>query len=300
MTQTRTAGWLSTLASISRLHIVAIAALGTLTFGWIFTGARPWGLAAVVALDWFVVNLLNRVVDLEEDTTNRIVGTAFVARHKRGVLVVGLGAMALSFPLFHLLWPAITPWRIGYHLLGTAYNWPLLPWVGRIKTLYFWKNTASAVGFLITVFIYPLVVAADEGVALADGITWPIIGWTVAFFLLFELSYEVVYDLRDAEGDRAAGVHSYAAVHGERTAGTIANGLMLASVVVAVIGWTVGPLPWRIFIMVAAPLMQLFLVRRFRRAGLSSAHCIGLTWLGAGLLATYHLWVELGLPGVDL
>ena len=34
------------------------------SFGWIFTGEYPWLLAAVCAVDWFVVNLLNRVVDL--------------------------------------------------------------------------------------------------------------------------------------------------------------------------------------------------------------------------------------------
>ena len=33
----------------------------------------------------------------------------------------------------------ITPLRIAYHLLGFAYNWPLLPGRRRIKQLYFWK-----------------------------------------------------------------------------------------------------------------------------------------------------------------
>lgn len=285
------------LASISRLHIIAIAALGTLTFGWLFTGVRPWALAAVVALDWFVVNLLNRVVDLQEDAANQIVGTAFVARHRRAVLAVGVLSLLASFPLVHLALPAITPWRAGYHLLGYAYNWPLFPGFPRIKTMYFWKNTASAVGFLITLFIYPLVTATREGQALLGDVTpWTIV-LTIAFFLSFELSYEVIYDLRDAEGDKAAGVRSYAAVHGPRAAQHIANALMLTSAVVLVLGHAGGALPWRVFVMIAAPVAQFFLARRFIASGLTSAHCIGLTWLGAGLLATYHLWAALGLPG---
>ena len=34
-----------------------------------------------------------------------------------------------------------------------AYNWPILPGRRRIKELYFFKNTASAAGFIITVVL---------------------------------------------------------------------------------------------------------------------------------------------------
>ena len=71
--------------SISRLHIVAIAALGTFTFGWIFTGQYPLLLAGICALDWFLVNLLNRVVDHEEDRANAITGAEFAWRNRRGI-----------------------------------------------------------------------------------------------------------------------------------------------------------------------------------------------------------------------
>ena len=91
-------GTLATAVSIGRLHIVAIAALGTLTFGWLFTGHHPWFLALVCATDWFVVNLLNRIVDLKEDQANQIRGTAFVARHRRAVFAVGLALLSGSWP----------------------------------------------------------------------------------------------------------------------------------------------------------------------------------------------------------
>src|ERR1051326_9150235 len=111
---------LATFASIARIHIVAIGALGTLTFGFALCGTRPWGLAFLCASDWFVVNLLNRVVDLKEDSANNIRGTDVVARHKRAVLVVGFGALLASMIATVVLAPALLPFRIAFHALGFA------------------------------------------------------------------------------------------------------------------------------------------------------------------------------------
>jgi 4-hydroxybenzoate polyprenyltransferase len=286
------------LSSVSRLHIVAIGAMGTFTFGWLFTGRHPWGLSAVCALDWFLVNLLNRVVDLPEDRANRIVGTDFVAAHRRAILVAGFGLLTASLAVVHLVAPPVTPLRIGFHALGFAYNWPLLPGRRRIKQLYFWKNTASATGFLVTVFGYPL--AQAGGAAPARGIGVATIVASAIFFFLFELSYEVIYDLRDAPGDAAAGVRTYPVVHGARGAAWIIDGLIGSSMAALVVGFAVGVLPWRIFIMICAPLIQLAVYKRAVRRGITARDCIGLTWLGAGLLVTYHLWVAARLPGVGL
>jgi len=304
--------WVRLALSVSRLHIVVIAALGTFTFGWIFTGQYPWLLSAVCALDWFLVNLLNRVVDLREDEKNGIFGTGFVARHRRGITALGLGLLATSLVAVFLVAPAITPLRVAYHLLGLAYNWAL-PGRRRIKELYLWKNTASATGFLLTVFGYPLAAAWWSGGSLAVGITV----WTVVlsglFFFLFELSYEVIYDLRDAEGDAAAGVQSFPVVHGEAGATRIIDGLIAASAAVLVMGYAAGLLPWKVLIMIFAPLLQLVIYKRALRAaassrslrskrgparrGITTGDCIGITWLGAALLLTYHLWVVFDLPG---
>ncbi|MEZ4367526.1 MAG: UbiA family prenyltransferase [Kofleriaceae bacterium] len=286
------------LASISRLHIVAIAALGTLTFGWLWLGSYPWELAGITALDWMLVNLLNRVVDLPEDRANRITGTDFVADHRRAILVVGFGTLAASLVLVHLAWPGLLPLRLGYHALGLTYNWPLLPGGRRIKALYFWKNTASAVGFLLTVFGYPLAAAGWSAANLAPGITATTIAVAAGFFFCFELSYEVIYDLRDRPGDAAAGVRTYPVVHGERGAVRIIDGLIATSIVTLVAGYAAGVVPWRLVVMVLAPALQLVLYKRALARGITSADCVRLTWLGAGLLAAYHGWVALGLPGV--
>ncbi len=286
-------------ASIGRLHIVAIAGLGTLTFGWLMTGQRPWLLAAVVCLDWFIVNLLNRAVDLQEDLANGITGSELVASHRGRVVIAGAGLLFGSLAVMHVIMPAITPLRLAYHSLGAAYNWPLLPGKTRLKTVYAAKNLASALGFMITLFGYNLAQMSAANTPFAAGFGWPALAISAAFFLLFEVSWEVIYDLRDAPGDRAAGVRTFAVVHGEEVAMRIADMLMIASAAALLAGWLADVIPWRLFVMIAAPVLQFALFRRFVAQGLTAAHVIGLTWLGAGLLAAYHGWIALGLPGVS-
>lgn len=287
----------ASFASIGRLHIVAIAALGTFTFGWLFTGEYPWLLSAVCALDWYLVNLLNRVVDLPEDRVNRIRGVDFVAAHRRAILIGGFATLFVSLVAFAFVAPRVLPLRLAYHALGLAYNWPLFSRGRRIKELYFWKNTASATGFMLTVFGYPLAMAGSSH-AFPVGVSWATVAFAAAFFFLFELSYEVIYDLRDAEGDRAANVRTYPVVHGERGAIRIIDGLVVSSMIALVAGYALGVVPWRIFIMICAPILQLVLYKRWLRRGITAHDCISLTWIGAGLLATYHVWVVLDLPGV--
>lgn len=291
---------LGVFATISRLHIVAIAALGTFTFGWLFTGNYLWELAIICALDWFIVNLLNRVVDLREDSANSIAGASFVERHRVPVLFAGFGMLLLSLIVVHRFLPSLTPLRVSYHALGFAYNWPLLPGLRRIKELYFWKNTASAIGFLITLFAYPLAWFYDTTGAFPfpDGITWATVWCAVAFFFPLELSYEVLYDLRDEPGDRAAGVATYPVVHGPVVAGQILQVLLALSLASLVVGYAIALVPWRLAVMGAAPLIQWGAYRwLWRKGAVTTVDCVALTWLGAALLVCYHLWEYFELPG---
>jgi 4-hydroxybenzoate polyprenyltransferase len=280
-----------TFASISRLHIVAIAMLGLFTFGWLFTGEHLWLLSAVCGLDWFLVNLLNRVVDLREDHANAIRGTDFVARHRRQILIAGFTLLLTSLAVLQFAAPRILGLRLAFHALGFAYNWPLFGG-RRIKQLYFWKNTASATGFMLTVFGYPLAQYGHPRLPTAA------VAAAAIFFFLFELSYEVIYDLRDAPGDAQAGVRSYPVVHSVAGAARIADGLIFAAMLALAGAYSAHLVPWRLFVMIAAPLAQLALYKRALRRGITSADCIALTWLGAGLLLSYHLWIAAGLPGV--
>jgi 4-hydroxybenzoate polyprenyltransferase len=274
--------------------------MGVFTFGWLFTGRYPWLLTGICALDWYLVNLMNRTVDLEEDRANAIPGTAFVARSRGKMTGLALSLLITSLVLIHLIHPAITPLRIAFHLLGGLYNWPLLPGGRRLKQLYFWKNNASAAGFMITLFGYPLATAGwtRASAGFPPGISWETVIFAGLFFYLFEVSYEIIYDLRDVKGDRLAGIRTYPVVHGEGVAARIVDGLLLSSMSLLAVGYATGDVPWRIFIMILVPPIQFFLYRRALRRGVTTADCIAMTWLGVGLMLIYHAWVLAGLPGV--
>ena len=175
---------LKTFAGIGRFHITAIAALGVFTFGWLFIGSYPWLLMVVCSFDWYIVNLINRVVDLKEDRANAITGTVFLYQNRKIILSFSLAFLIVSLVVVHFLNPAITFLRIAGHLLGIFYNWPLLPGKRRLKQFYFWKNIASGIGFLITVFGYPLATAlwGNQNHRFPPGITWPTVIFSALFF----------------------------------------------------------------------------------------------------------------------
>lgn len=107
----------------------------------------------------------------------------------------------------------------------------------------------------------------------------------------------MIYDLRDLKGDALHGIRTYPVVHGLRTAVGIADGMIFASAAVLATGYMAGVLPWRIFIMIAAPGLQYIVYKRALRRGISSGDCRRITWMGALLLLIYHLWVLARLPG---
>ena len=106
-------------------------------------------------------------------------------------------------------------------------------------------------------------------------------------------------DLRDAPGDRVAGVSTLSAVvHGERGAVWIIDAFCIAFAATLVFGFAARFVPWRIAVMVGAPLVQFFLYKRWLARGITAEDCAHLAWLGAGLLVAYNVWLALGLPGV--
>ena len=140
--------------SIARYHIVLIAMTGMLTFGWLMSGRYLLGLSVIVGLDWFLINLMNRITDIAEDLKNGIPGTARVA-HRQRLLTWGSGLLLFGSLLgTHLLWPQLTPWRILVQVVGLCYNYRLLPTprgLSRFKELYFFKNFASAALFILLI-----------------------------------------------------------------------------------------------------------------------------------------------------
>jgi len=282
--------------AIARYHIVLVAMTACLVFGWLMVGRAEPALTLVVALDWFLINLLNRVTDLEEDAKNGIAGTSLVARHARALTILSFVAMGLSFAALHWVWPALWPFRAAVHAMGLGYNYRIVPTprgLSRFKEIYFFKNFGSAVLFVLTCFAYPLAAGART-------MPWTGVATLALFFVPFELTCEILYDLRDLEGDRAEGVPTYPVVHGAETARRIVDALLAGSALVLAVGLGLGWIGLREGLMLAAPAVQLAFYRpRFRR-GLTPKDCILLTHLGTGLLLFYlvgnAVWLRLGMP----
>ncbi len=288
------------VASILRLHILAIAVLAALVFGRILTGALLVDVALLGGLDWLLINLLNRVTDVEEDAANRIRGTErLVGRHR---LVLGSWTLLLvaSTAAGHALRPELTPWRALVQVVGVAYSYRIVPTLRgwrRLKDVYFLKNFMSAMLFVATTIAYPLVAADFD---LAEGFSPASVAALLLFFVPFEITYEILYDMRDLEGDRLARIPTYPVVHGLETSARIVDALLVLASCSLAAGLLLGAIGLREGLMLLAPAIQLaFYKPRFRR-GLTSAECIGLTWAGAGLLAFWlagtHGWVRAGLP----
>lgn len=284
--------------AVARPHILTIVYFSTLTYVWIFTGAHDFVLPFVAVWDWFIVNFANKAVDVDEDEKNGIVGASVVREKKRVVemlcfAMIGVGLLGGTF-----LYPALLPYRVLFTVIGLAYNYRLIPWFvngrlgrTRFKEMYFFKNFGSSMLFTLSVFVYPrmgLPAAAD----------FPDFNLAVAilFFIPLELTYEIIYDLRDVDGDRAEGVPTYPVVHGVKTAKRIIYGLIAFAAMAPLVASTT--LPFREWCVVVACVQQLVLMRIYcagdRRP--TQRDSVLITMMGAAQLASYNLWVGLGLP----
>lgn len=293
---------LSDALSIVRYHIVLVAMTASLVFGFVLLGHKSALVALLVGVDWFLINLVNRVTDIAEDLKNEIPGTERVAR-RRGALAAGSVALfAVSMLTSHALVPALTPWRVAVQLIGVAYNYRVLPlparggvrW-SRFKELYFFKNFASSVLFVLTCFVYPIARAGAWST-----VPWPMVVVLVVFFVPFELTYEILYDLRDLEGDRAEGVPTFPVVHGPRVALRIIDALLGLAATALVVGFACRAVGVRELMMLVAPAAQLAFYRPRVRRGLTTPDCVWLTHLGTAELALFlvgtEVWARAGLP----
>lgn len=283
----------TTLLGIARPHILGIAGAAAFTFGWIFSGRYSLVVPVLIMIDWFVVNLTNRAVDIDEDIKNNVPGTESVAGKKRLVELACFAILALSLGVGHLFAPETTGVRAVFHVIGLAYNYRLLPGGRRFKNLYFFKNSMSA-----TLFVLSVIVAPALHLGFADGASWTTAAWLAAFFFPLELTYEILYDLRDVDGDREERVFTYPVVHGETGARRIIWGLLATSAVIIVMGGVAGALRQRELALLGGVILQAGIftwwVKADRRP--TVADCVNVTWVGAALLMTYNVWVWAGLP----
>ena len=275
------------MASLLRLHIVAIAALAAAVFGWLFDGRIGWLAGGIVGFDWCVLNLFNRVADVPEDAKNGVPGTDFVARNA-GLLMRGaaialaaslIGARPLGMPLLVL--------RLAFHAGGFAYSFPTV--TRRVKEMFVVKNVFSALLFILSVIGVPLALSPAAP-------PWPEAIALALFFLPLEITYELIYDLRDVAGDAASGIVTVPVAWGAPRTRAFIELLLALSAAVLLAGYLFGALRWRELVMIAAPLQQALVLRFWIPREVKARDAVGITWLGAAQLASYLGWVALRLP----
>jgi 4-hydroxybenzoate polyprenyltransferase len=282
-----------------RIHIVSIAVCATVVFGYLFRDVYPWGLALLCGFDWCIVNLLNRATDVDEDRLNHIAATEIVARHARVIVWACLVALVASLVAGFVWLPrALAIDRVVFHALGVGYSFRYVPTLRgrkRFKDLYILKNTMSATMFVLSVIAYPLLGRSEPLVVSVAGIV--ALG---VFFFLFEHTFEIIYDLRDLEGDRAVGVPTYPVVHGIGISARIVYVLCALSIAALVIARAGHAVTTREVLMAAAPTAQWIFLWRRRPERVTRADCIGITYAGAALLVFFlagtAMWARAGLP----
>jgi len=286
------------LGSIMRHHIVLIAMLACVTFGWIINGHYWYGLALIVGMDWFFINLFNRITDAKEDVANAVPGAEQVALARRWLEPAAFVALAASFVVTQLAYPALWPWRLAVQVVGLAYSYRLVPTPSgrkRLKEFYLIKNTGSAALFVVTCIMYPWQATGAPTIFPTRGIIV-----LALFFPLYELTYEIIYDLRDLPGDRAEGIPTFPVAHGQAVSVRIIHGLLAAAVLTLLVGFGLGAVGARELLMLVAPAVQWFLLRRWLQRGITHNDCINLTHLGSALLLVFlvgtYVWLQAGLP----
>ena len=265
---------------------MAIAALAAAVFGWLFDGRLGWLAAALVGLDWCLLNLWNRIADLPEDERNGVAGTALVARHRRALSIAAFSVLGASF-LLPLGWPLLAL-RVGFQLGGLFYSFRVLG-LPRLKELLLVKNVFSGLLFILSVVGYPLALSAAAPPALE-------VLALCAFFLPLEITYELIYDLRDVAGDQAEGIRTAPIAFGVPATRSLVWMLIGLSAAALLIGFGGGALRYCELVMIAAPLQQALVLRFWIPREVRKEDAIRITWLGAAQLASYVGWILLGLP----
>ncbi|MHB8878294.1 MAG: UbiA family prenyltransferase, partial [Myxococcaceae bacterium] len=190
------------------------------------------------------------------------------------------------------VFPAATPWRVAFQAIGLAYNYRLIPWPGgrtRFKEMYFLKNFSSGVLFILSTMMVPLSLSGAH----------PPIAYLavlIGFFLPLELTYEIAYDLRDVKGDLELKVPTFPVVHGVAASRQILRALLGLSAASLLAGAALGVIALKELVLIGGVVQQaLYLELRLVKEP-TSERCVFVTYLGAGQILSYLVWIAVGLP----
>jgi 4-hydroxybenzoate polyprenyltransferase len=212
--------------------------------------AATWGWSGLLGfepqlLDYLVVGTgvvavyeLNRLTDLLEDAVNCAREARLAQRQRRRILWTALSAGATA----QLLALTRTPLRpslmvTGVLGLGLLYSVPLPTGraATRLKAIPLVKNLAAAAGWAVCVVLYPALTAGRSGPQLWSAFVLMLMG---AFVV------EVIWDLRDLEGDPAGGIITLPLLLGLAGSRVLLLAVCAGAATLVVTGWAAGWLDW--------------------------------------------------------
>ncbi len=195
---------------LNRLHIIVSAP----AIMWCWSGFLKMRFRGI---DYLIITLAvacicqwNRLTDVKEDALN-CPDDLKDAQAKSGAIKVFCyagGTIAILLALF-----TEPSWKlVGLVAFGAAvgyfYNTPLLPsWPHlRLKNLFIIKNLSSGAGWSLGLLVFPMLRAHTQ----PDGL------FLTAFVYMFAMvvTYEIMWDMRDIEGDALAGIRTLPIVLG--------------------------------------------------------------------------------------
>jgi 4-hydroxybenzoate polyprenyltransferase len=211
--------------------------LHTTAFGaWVSIAAgRTIDIVELTALFIYLLQIytLDRYLDHPEDhgaPAERPNPAAFVARH-RGAFRAALIASAAIDVLLVAIKPALL-FRMAFCFALTAFYMVRVPWIGlRLKEVPFFKNV-YAPGALLAVFCAFLGIVPS----------WQDAPVLAMAYLLMQLN-TILFDMKDVENDRRAGIRLISTVFAPDTVYALLTGCALAGALVFSIAL---PAPWNI------------------------------------------------------
>ena len=188
----------------NRVHIAACATAGAWAWGSLL-GATPSALDLVaVAAVVLCTYQWNRLTDTREDAINCPDELAVAMTNRRAIEALCIALLCVIAGIAVIGGSAAKAVLLGISLvLSYCYGAPV-----RLKSRFLMKNLSSALGWTLLTVVYP----ALDRIPLGDR------ALLLAFACMFGavMVVELLWDLRDVDGDAAAGIRSLPVVAGRR------------------------------------------------------------------------------------
>jgi 4-hydroxybenzoate polyprenyltransferase len=221
----------------------------------------PWWFAAALLGTWTIYLLDAGRSRLDEDSLSQPERAALFCRHPYLYIVVpwitGAGAVIAAFLASP---PPSTLWLLAaLGAIGIAYAVPLLPsrtgGFHTLKDVALLKPLSICLAWTLGAVLLPTLIAASPP-------PWASVGALSCVFFLLLLADTLLLDLRDVEGDDAAGVSTFAVRFGTTATHAAVGGCLVLAGVATALGTPIAEHP-----------------DRWRRVGLIALASLALAWL---------------------